>query len=297
MMNKIIIAIYTAALSLCCLSAHSATTVQKGMRIVFTPEEDDQIILVYGKPMTGKVKKVTVGTNPLKYYTLDLDKNGNLLAQNTYQDGKLVLYHRYKYDSQGRAIKKEYMDNGYKNNATYEYDEYGNPLKRIYKEDGNKEVVLFTYDYDKREIKAKEADKDFPYRLFKFDENGRVWFRQTAMSERSTTTHEYTYNEKGQLVELKTSIDRDGHFSHLVETKVETYTYNEQGYWSEVTQKVYSVNESKNKKDGEETKPVVKASTVKYTDYQYDAKGNVTSCVVPYGKSSYTDKRTYTYYE
>lgn len=299
MMKKEITTICVVIISLSNLSAQQTASMPNGRRIVFTEDVYDHIMLLQGKALSGRVKSMRSTDNPNNYYTEDFDKNGNRLTEDSYIDGKRCIYNHYKYDKNGFLIKAEYMNNGYKYYTNYENDAFGNPMKRLYKEDGEKEIAIFNYDFNKWEVVATDPNAGgyYPRRIFRFDEQGRIVYRQKLTNVGDTITDEYAYNDNGQLVEHKKNISQINRRDQYNESNIETYTYNEQGYWTSIVKKSVSRRVNKDMKDEAQSHPITKVSTTHYTHYQYDAQGNVTSVTIENGVGYRTDTYAYTYYE
>ncbi len=117
------------------------------------------------------------------------------------------------------------------------------------------------------------------------------------MNVGDTITDEYAYNDNGQLVEHKKNISQINRRDQYNESNIETYTYNEQGYWTSIVKKSVSRRVNKDMKDETQSHPIIKVSTTHYTHYQYDAQGNVTSVTIENGVGYRTDTYAYTYYE
>ncbi len=285
------------ALSLMC-SCTAWGAGEAAIKLSFPKDIDDHITSCCGKPVTGGIKSITQNSGGAWSMKIDFDKEGRVVKISDINDGKVPKYSQFKYNKQGHAVKKEYVDNGYKSSITITPDEQGNPLKRITKEDGNKEEVSFTYDFASRQVKATLGNSDFPKRIYIFNEQGRVTSCQDLPSSQMTRTTRYAYNPNGQIVRIEEIKERDNRYEHSVDSTCTTFTFNAQGLWEKVEKNTCTIGQDKDK-DGnvKEKQSSTKSASTLYSGYEIDAQGNVTRYTeTSAGNKSRTVNRSIIYY-
>lgn len=275
-----------------------------GMTVKFPADIDDHLYCYHdypytGKPLQGAVKSITIESEDQKA-VYSFDKAGRLTGLSDYSSGKEMIYKHYKYDKQGRPVKKEYMDNGYKSSAILIPDEFGNPLERKYKEGGYKETTIFSYDFAKRQVTAKPTEGNNAQGwTYYFDEKGRVTRREKPGKNLSKSVTTYAYNDQDQLVKQTDLFVKDGYYSYEEETTVQTISYDERGFISR-KDKVTSWTAQDKEKDGKlksEVRKGDKKSFVLYSDYELDGHGNAVKNTINHnGKKPETVVRSIIYY-
>ena len=126
--------------------------------------------------------------------------NKNLIRVNYYYDDSVYHFEAYKYNSEGRAIKKEYSDDYYE---TYEYDESGRFLKlnSHYNDSTIYSVTEFTYNpegqIEKGLVTARGRDSwDINYT---YDSRGNILTRIEGPEQGSQfalSSSEFEYDDK-----------------------------------------------------------------------------------------------------
>ena len=126
--------------------------------------------------------------------------NKKLIRVNYYYDDSVYHFEAYKYNSEGKAVMKEYSDDYYE---TFEYDESGRYIK-LYLHDNDSEiyeVTEFTYNPEGQIEKGvrKYRDVDERYITYTYDSRGNVITRIEDVnggSQFTLSSSEFEYDDK-----------------------------------------------------------------------------------------------------
>jgi len=133
------------------------------------------------------------------------DKNGNLIEEITYLDGREIAEHKtYERDENGKILKayKHYHDKT-KDTINYEYNSDGQ-LKKITIVDSYGEVEsvnVFKYESGRVVLNEKyEYDELIEKEEFVYDENGNLTENEKWTEESGSIKYKNSYDDKNNLL-------------------------------------------------------------------------------------------------
>ena len=237
-----------------------------------------------------KTTKTVVGdTNSEAIVTTEyLDKYGRITKQGRFVDGT-ELFNTFACNYLGEVVKEKSVRANAENypeefTTGYEYDFAGNVIKQ-YDVFGN--YITMGYDAAGRKISTTDAKSNVAggaySTVYTYDTLGRLIKEETPFTETSTAVTKYYYDANSNLIQKQTTNNFPG--SAAAFTKVE-YAYNDKNQLVEV--KSYDGSTVANQVNyeydaaGNMTAMVTTGGTQR-TEYEYDRYGNLISLTDPLG--------------
>ena len=156
----------------------------------------------------------------------EYDKNGNVILDKTYEDGALVYFNKFEYDSEGRKILAEdYFTNGNISSRS-KYDEHGSQIlyENFYKDGRLSSRYTYNYTYDKDGNITFKESFDANGALVgtvknEYNRNGKLKSSQSCLADGSVySSSESKFDENGNEV-LCEYFGQNGQLMHYVEYK------------------------------------------------------------------------------
>ena len=196
-------------------------------------------------------------------YIYENDAFGNILRVTSIsQDKTAVFDHKLTLDDHGRVLLEEsYTGGTLCYTLEYAYDKNGNMTREVYTtmEDGVADVIRdreMAFDRQGRLIREINHEQDGSYLLYDYEDGKQTKTSTYDSSDELLSYREYTYNDKGQLVqESSYTCQRNGDSRTSTLSGYYLYTYDETGCI--VTRTNHSMRE----------KPVQTYSVTTYDEY------------------------------
>ena len=201
---------------------------QDGVLVSKTIREYDD----FGNPI--KITTEENDTTQVIEYKNTLDKDGRILKQEQYQNGKLISLDEFTYDKNGNELTHEYhfyseiegMSDWRKYTKTYNFK--GDLTRQTLHWDFNDEYIIWDYEDElcvRQASYETETDKLVEYWIYTYDENGKQ-IRKSRYDDADNLEfyNEYTWDDTG-LVQTEMSYNADG----TPRNHFDVFTYDEHG--------------------------------------------------------------------